>query len=400
MRAFGRSYDTGQKVCLDISAGQIARVTACSPIQDAETQRDRTQRSGKPWPWIAPGLIDIQVNGYGGQEFSSADLTVEKVDRIARQMDAFGVTRFCPTITTGRLDVLRHALKTIAEACDASVATARRIAGIHLEGPYVSPLDGPRGAHPREHCRVPDMDEFQRLQDAARGRIRILTLSVEFEAAARFVEQVSRSGVVVGIGHTAADSDAIRAAVDAGARLSTHLGNGAHAMLPRHPNYIWDQLAEDRLTAGLIVDGHHLPPAVVKTLVRAKTPARCLLVSDMAGQAGLAPGRYEGGLCDVEILPTGRLVIAGQTQLLAGATMPIGTGVTNVMRFADVGLSDAVAMATERPAELLEIAPGRLEPDKPADLVLFSTDPEFQVQATILGGDVVFGALPDLTGAD
>ena len=391
MQLFGRRYDTGQPLKLDVADGKIVQATPRT-LSTAEAER---------WPWIAPGLIDVQFNGYQGQEFSSSQLTPEKVADICQRMDAFGVARFCPTLTTESLEVLLHALRTIVAACDSLPEVARRVAGIHVEGPYLSTQDGARGAHPKEHCRPPDWDEFRQLQDAAEGRIKILTMSVEFDGSAAFVERVAASGVVVAIGHTAADSTQIRAAVDAGARLSTHLGNGCHSMLPRHVNYVWDQLAEDRLTAGLIVDGHHLPPEVVKTFVRAKTPQRCLLVSDMAGQAGLPPGRYQGELCEVEVLPSGRLVVAGQTELMAGATMPIGTGIANVMRFAGVSLAEAVAMAVHRPAQLLGIEPGDLRPGDAANLVLFDlTEPSaeadgtgFQVCTTLVDGEVTFGSV-------
>ncbi len=212
-----------------------------------------------------------------------------------------------------------------------------------LEGPYMSTEDGPRGAHPLAHCRRPNWDEFSRLQEAAGGRIVILTMSAEFEEAPDFIARATASGVVVSIGHTAASGAQIRAAVDAGAKLSTHLGNGAHRTLRRHPNYLWDQLAEDRLMASIIADGHHLPPEVVKTIVRAKSPLRTILVSDESGLAGLPPGRYQCSGCELEILSDGRLVIAGQDQLLAGASRPIGDGVVNVMRFAGVDLATAVA---------------------------------------------------------
>jgi len=266
MQLFGRRYDTSQAVRLEIAGERIADVT---PV---EAPGEDTQR----WPWIAPGLVDLQVNGCGGREFNSADLTSDDVAAVIRWMDRFGVTRFCPTLTTERFEVLQGALRVIAAACDGSAEIARRMAGIHLEGPYLSSEDGPRGAHPREYCRRPDWDEFQRLQEAAGGRIRLLTMAVEFDEAPAFIRRAANSGVVVAIGHTAANSDQIRAAVDAGARMSTHLGNGAHPMIHRHSNYIWDQLAEDRLVAGLICDGYHLPPAVVKAFVRAKTPQRCI----------------------------------------------------------------------------------------------------------------------------
>jgi N-acetylglucosamine-6-phosphate deacetylase len=338
-------------------------------------------------------MVDLQVNGYGGQEFSAPDITPEKVAEISRTIAGFGVTRFCPTLTTHRREVLQHALRTITAACEASREVARLIAGIHLEGPYISREEGVRGAHPREYCRPPDWDEFQQLQQSAGGRIRLLTMSVEFDGSAAFVARVVQSGVVLAIGHTAANAAQIRAAVDAGARLSTHLGNGCHPLLRRHCNYLWDQLAEDRLMASFIVDGHHLPPQVVKTFVRAKTPQRCILVSDMSGLAGQAPGRYAGSLGEVEILPSGRLVVAGQTELMAGASLPIGVGVANVMHFAGVGLAEAVAMATENPSRLLGITPGGLKPGDPADLVLFDLRQppdggaeQFHLRATLLDG--------------
>lgn len=377
-------------MCVELVDDKIVDV---APINADEGKLDT-------WPWVAPGLIDIQVNGFGGQEFSSLELTPQKVVEIGERFACDGVCRFCPTVTTQRFEVLAHAMRAIAAACDLSPRLAWQVAGIHLEGPYISPEDGPRGAHPREHCRAPDWDEFQRLQEAAGGRIRILTMAVEFDGAADFIKKVVNSGVIVAIGHTAAESEHIRQAVDAGARLSTHLGNGARGILRRHPNYIWDQLAEDRLTASLIADGHHLPPEVIKTFVRAKTPQRCILVSDMSGLAGLAPGRYQSNLTEVEILPNGRLVIAGQNQLLAGASAPLGVGVSNVMRFAKLDLATAVAMATSQPARLLGLPAATLEAGAPADLIQFrlaqaakGRPAGLEVACTIVAGQVAAGRL-------
>jgi len=159
--------------------------------------------------------------------------------------------------------------------------------------------------------------------------------------------------------------------------------------LPRHPNYIWDQLADDRLAASLIVDGHHLPPAVVKSFVRAKTPDRCILVSDLTGMAGMPAGKYaDTSLGDVDILEDGRLVVAGQTELLAGASQPISVGIGNVMRFAGVDLSTAVDMATRHPARLINCRLGVFEPNAPADFVLFEMDDEgsIRVRQTVVCG--------------
>jgi N-acetylglucosamine-6-phosphate deacetylase len=384
MDLIGRRYDTGELIRLEVAGDKVHTVT---PITvDPRHPNDH--------PWIAPVLCDLQVNGYGGQEFSSPTLTPEAVQRIARQMDAFGVARSCPTVTTNGPEVMLHAVRTIAAACEASPAVAYGLPGIHVEGPFISPIDGPRGAHPLAYVRPPDWDEFQRLQEAAGGRIRILTLSPEYDGAAAFIRRVADTGVIVAIGHTAATPEQVRAAADAGATMSTHLGNGAHALIPRHRSYLWAQLADDRLTAGLIVDGHHLPPDVVKTFLRAKTPARCVLVSDISGLAGLAPGRHHSEMCELEILPGGKLVVAGQSELLAGASAPLGTCVANVLRFGEVSLAEAIGMAAIHPARLLGIQPGGLDPGDPADLVLFDLirsdgeqPPRFEVRRVLIHGE-------------
>jgi N-acetylglucosamine-6-phosphate deacetylase len=378
-----RRFDTGQAVCLTIAGERIVSIEPAPSSSNAAL------------PWISPGFVDLQVNGYGGQEFNDAKLTVEQVERICLSQDACGVTRFLPTLTTDGHAVLAHGMRTIASACEQSADVRARVAGIHLEGPFLSKEDGPRGAHPLAHCRPPDWGEFSRLQEAAGGRIRLLTISPEYDVAAAFIAEAVASGVLVAIGHTAATSNQIRAAADAGARMSTHLGNGAHGQIRRHPNYIWDQLADDRLTASLIVDGHHLPPAVVKSFVRAKTPERCVLVSDITGMAGQPPGRYRTtGLGEVEMLEDGRLVVAGQRQYLAGAAQPIGVGVANVMQFAGVDLAAAIEMASGRPAALIGEPPGRLVAGDLANLILFelSGNGPLRVAATFQRGQQVFGA--------
>lgn len=379
----GLRYDTGQAVAV---AFEGPRIAAASPLT--------APRDGLPW--LAPALVDLQVNGYDGQEFSSPDLTPEHVRAIVARHIPFGVGALCPTLTTNSAEVFATALAAISAACERWSAVAHAVPGIHLEGPYLSPHDGPRGAHPAEHCRPPDWDEFCRWQSAAGGRVRLVTLSPEYAEAPAFIGRAVRSGVLVSIGHTAATSEQIRAAVDAGATLSTHLGNGAHRTLPRHPNYLWDQLADDRLTASLICDGHHLPPEVVQSFVRAKTPARCILVSDESGLAGLPPGRYASSGCELEILDDGRLVIAGQRQLLAGASRPLGTGVANVMRFAGVSLREAIEMAAVGPAALLGRPACRFVPGDPADLVAFDLvdapdgSLSFDVRQTIIRGAVAY----------
>jgi N-acetylglucosamine-6-phosphate deacetylase len=197
-----------------------------------------------------------------------------------------------------------------------------------------------------------------------------VTLAPEHDGALPFIERLAASGVVVALGHTAADGRRLRDAVKAGARLSTHLGNGSHALLPRHDNYIWQQLADDDLWASIICDGHHLPPAVVRCIVRVKTPARTVLTCDASYLAGMPPGRYRQGEQAFEVAAEGKVVVPG-TGYLAGSWAFTDLCVGKALRFAGVSLKDAVDMASARPRELLGLPPRRLEPGEPAELFLF-----------------------------
>lgn len=352
--------------------------TECDPNTDA--------------PWISPGWIDLQVNGYEGLDFAA--MHASDVAEVTARLAADGVTRYLPTITTNPHDVTRDALARIAEAIRTSPRQTHAIIGIHLEGPYISREDGPRGAHPLACCREYDWNEFCVWQEAAEGRIRLITLSPEYPSAPEFIRKATESGVVVAIGHTSASSDQIAAAVDAGAKLSTHLGNGCHAILPRHPNYLWDQLADDRLMASFIADGFHLPPATLKAMIQAKGMERSILVSDVTSLAGVPPGRYSTGLGDVEVLQDGRLVVAGQRTLLAGASLPLEVGVANAMNFAGLSLAEAVSLVTRNPARLLGLPAPTME-DGRGDFVLFSLRDapprqRIHILGTIQGGEIVY----------
>lgn len=358
----GRRYDTSDCVendCVEVTVND-GRIAAVTPIAGDSTL-----------PWISPGFIDLQVNGYRGIGFNDPALTPEKVAEVSLLTDQFGVTRYLPTLTTDSLERLGQSLATIARAIHDIPDVRLRVPGIHLEGPFISPEDGPRGAHPKQHVRPPDWDAFQKLQQAAGGHIRLTTLSPEFDESPSFIGKAVACGVVVAIGHTKATTDQLRAAVDAGATLSTHLGNGSHPFIRRHPNYIWDQLAEDRLMASLIVDGHHLPPSVVKSMVRAKTPQRCILVSDKTNLGGMPAGIYRTPLGDIELLGEGKPVLAGQRDILAGAALPITVNLAKVMECAGVDLKAAIDMATVNPARLMSWDLPFLTPGQPANLTIF-----------------------------
>jgi N-acetylglucosamine-6-phosphate deacetylase len=347
-----------------------------------------------PAEFIAPGWIDLQVNGFAGVDYNSADASHQAIEHSILEMFRTGVTRFFPTVITGSGDGMIAALRNLADAKE-SIPSGAAMEAFHVEGPYISPDDGPRGAHPARWTRPPSLDEFHRFQDAARGNIRLITLSPEWPEAPRFIEAVVREGVVASIGHTRATAEEIDAAVDAGATLSTHLGNGAHATLPRR-NYIWDQLAEDRLAASFIVDGIHVAKSFLNVALRAKGLERSILVTDAVMPAGCTPGRYRLGEIDVDLSADGSVRLAGGTRL-AGSALRMDRAIENVMQLAGLSLRDAVAMATRNPARVGRI-PGRqrgLATGERADLVRLRFDDEsrrIEVLETYLDGRKVFDA--------
>jgi N-acetylglucosamine-6-phosphate deacetylase len=373
MRVRARHYATGERVDVVCNRGLIEAIedpTAVAADHEAG--------------WVAPAFFDLQINGCDGHGFSSERLTPESVRHVVDVCRRHGIGGLCPTLVTNSFAALAHGMATIRRAVESDPLVARAVPALHLEGPYLSPEDGPRGAHPRQHIRPPDWDEYRRLQDAAGGLIRLVTLAPEHDGALSFIERLTASGVVVALGHTAAKATRIQEAVSAGARLSTHLGNGSHAVLPRHDNYIWEQLGHDGLWASLITDGHHLPPAVVRCMVRVKTPARIVLTCDASSLAGMPPGRYREWEQDFEVLPEGKVVVPG-TPFLAGAWAFTDRCVGNAMRFASVSLREAVDMAGARPRELLGLPPRRLEVGQAAELMLFDWEPggDLCVRATI-----------------
>ena len=305
--------------------------------------------------WLAPGFFDLQVNGFAGADYNSPLTSHEDIAHSLRAMFSTGVTQVLPTVITGSPENLIGALRNLTQAKD-ELVEGRAIVGFHVEGPHISADDGPRGAHPRRWVRPPDVSEYRRWQEVTDGCVRLVTLSPEWPLAACYIETLARDGVVVSIGHTGATSAQIADAVSAGATLSTHLGNGAHATLPRHPNYIWEQLAEDRLSASFIVDGLHLPESFLRVALRAKTLARSVLVTDAVMPALCAPGEYMLGEVEVELREDQRVVLRGGTRL-AGSSLRMDHAIANVMRIAGVSLEDAVAMATVNPARLLNIEP-------------------------------------------
>jgi N-acetylglucosamine-6-phosphate deacetylase len=379
---YGRRYENGEPVRITVEGERIAAIEPAWPPHTAD------------WPWVAPGLFDLQINGRGGIWFGKAGITVDEVLQVLYEHFPFGVTRLCPTVITNSSEVLEAALTALRRACEREPWAAQMAPGVHLEGPYISGEDGPRGAHPKEHVRPPDWAEFERLQAAAGGRICLITLAPELPGAIDFIRRATASGVTVSIGHTAASGQEITAAVEAGARLSTHLGNGAHPVLRRHPNYIWEQLADPRLSASVIADGHHLPPSVLRSIIRVKGVRGVILTCDASGLAGCPLGAYTEGQMRMEILADGRIVVAGQRELLAGSAANTGRCVLEAMR-QGVSLADAFDMAGRNPARLLGFEEIRLRAGSRADLILFrlSEPDSLEIPATVAAGTLRAGTI-------
>jgi len=351
----GRDPASGAGIAVELEAERIAAIRPATAPADA---------------WLSAGLVDLQVNGYGGLDLNAPDLTPDIVADLVATLARLGTTTFLPTLITASEAQVTAALRTIAEARRQFPAVAHAVPGVHVEGPSISPQDGPRGAHPIEHVRPPDLAEFERWQAAGDGLVKLVTLAPEHAGAPGYIRALAARGVIVALGHSAATPEQIRAAVDAGARLSTHLGNGVAATLPRHPNLIWTQLADDRLAASFIADGHHLSADTFRAMLRAKGRDRAILVSDSVAVAGQPPGRYRqpvGG--DVEISADGRIGVAG-TPYLAGAGLPLAADLARAMTMAGLTPQEALPLVTENPGRLLGMR-GRLAIGEPADLVLW-----------------------------
>lgn len=362
----GIHYATGRVVRIGTANGLIHSIT------DVDENYHHDLNGKSALPMVAPALVDLQVNGFRGVDFNNPGLCPEEIVEACGMVEEQCVRSFYPTLITGSPDATSLKLKTLTRVIDEGGELSHALGGIHLEGPFISPEDGPRGAHAKEHCRIPDSELVKRWQDEARGNIRIITLAPELPGSGDLIGTCLELGMIVAIGHTAADGEDIKRAVDAGASLSTHLGNGAHAVLPRHPNYIWDQLAEDRLWASMMADGFHLDDSVLKVFARVKGE-KGILVSDSMCYAGMEPGNYEspvtGKVC---LTKEGKIHLEGQPGVLAGSATSLLGGVKEMARL--IGFSAAWDMASINPGRLMHPdLPGGLKVGAPDRLVLLDS---------------------------
>ncbi|MEM6846365.1 MAG: amidohydrolase family protein [Bacteroidota bacterium] len=367
---------TGQAEEYLIDAGIIQRI-------------NQLEEPSEDLSYVGPGLIDLQINGIHGVDFNDLSLTPPDLLDITYLLSKQGVTTFFPTLITNADENILYLLNTIKQACEAYPLVDNCIGGIHLEGPFISREDGARGAHPREYVQAPNWDLLQRFQQASGNRIKLITLAPEWDGSVTFIQQCRAAGIRVALGHTLADSEQIELAVKAGATLATHLGNAVPTVLPRHPNLLWDQLAQDDLYASIIADGFHLPNNFIKVVMKVKQE-RTLLISDATQFCGMPPGEYTTHIGGRVVLEShGRLAINDGSGLLAGATKSLLENVQFLLNEQLTSLSQAWSMASVYPAQFLgknvPLAVGQL-----ADLVQFSFNrEEVKIENVMKGGEWV-----------
>ena len=367
---------------ISLADGRIAQVERIGPEEQSA-------------PYCSPGFVDLQINGFAGIDFSSPDLDEAALARILPTLWSTGTTSIFATLITNTLEQLARNFRQLEQARKSVPGFAETVPGYHLEGPYMSP--GPsRGVHNPDLMRLPDIAEFERLQDAAGGNIRVLTVAPERPGALELIRHASRHGVVVALGHTDGGAGDIHQAAAAGAALNTHLGNGSPQMMHRHQAPFWAQLADDRLAACIICDGFHLPPEIVSIIHRTKGLANCILVTDAVHVAMLPPGRYSLVGKEIELLASGQ-VVAADGKSLAGSVATLGQCVCTFMNMTGVALPDAMELATTRPARFfpgLSICHG-FTPNEPANFILFAhRDGKIVVETTLLHGKPVYRRQP------
>ncbi len=364
-------------------------------ISEVTTLTERTTIPPDGEPVLAAGLVDLQVNGFRGLDLNEPEVSADTVIGMTEALAGVGVTTWVPTVVTTTEERVHHALGQVAAARAADPRVAAAVPFVHVEGPFISDQEGARGVHDPALVRPLDADEVARWSHR-HDLVGVVTVSPHTADAPEQIRRIRSHGIGVSLGHTHATTDQLRAAVDAGATLATHLGNGIPSQLPRHPNALWTLLAEDRVTAGVIADGHHLPAEVLTVMLRAKGVDRLFIVSDSTALAGRPPGRYRtavGGQVDVGA--DGRLSFVG-TDLLAGAGVDLAHGLRHLV--ADLGLdwASALALATTTPGRVVaqtrlgrSTRPvGRLEAGGRADLVVLAPDGPDRgaVEAVVAGG--------------
>jgi N-acetylglucosamine-6-phosphate deacetylase len=334
---------------------------------------------------LAPGFVDLHIHGGAGYDVMQTDES--GMAAIEQLLARHGVTTYFPTTVTAPLDQICAALERLASAIKLTAQEAssrgRRAqpVGIHLEGPFLS--HARRGVHPPENLVLPSVQTFDRLWQAARGRIRVMTIAPELEGAQEVIAAATARGVCVSLGHSDGDLESARAAVTSGARHATHVFNAMRPLHHREPGILGQVLTDPRISADIIADGIHLDPTIVKLFLKAKGPDAAVLISDAISATGMPDGRYRLGTFDVDV-QDGKCMADGK---LAGSVLTLDRAVRNVMQFADCDMQSALRLATLNPARVTGLKQcGRLEAGAQADMVVLG--PNSEVRNTIVGGEV------------
>jgi len=380
----GLLYLNKKPVSVEIKDGKIVSVQQIAKL------------SNESHPvYIAPGLIDNQVNGFAGVSFCLAggELNKEGIQKVTSELWKKGVTTYFPTLTTNSQEVLFKNFATLAKSKN-DEALNGSIAGYHLEGPYISPEDGYRGAHPLKFVRKPDWKEFMELYEASGRNILTVTIAPELDGAMEFIRKCTTMGITVAIGHHNASKAIVDQAVLNGARIATHLGNGCANMINRHNNPLWSQLANNQLMASIICDGFHLRDEEIAVFYKVKGPEKTIITSDVTSFATLPPGEYKNEDGEtIELTKEGMLRYPAQN-VLYGSASPISIGVIHIMNVTGCTLGDAIQMASTNPAKLYGLTDrGTIAPGKRADLILFElSDSELVIKKTYVNGKLVYNA--------
>ena len=338
---------------------------------------------------MAPGYVDLHIHGSAG--FDVMDEDAEALPAIEQLLARHGVTSYFPTTVTAPMDTTLRALERLASAIEkrerdyerknrnADSTDRARPLGIHLEGPFISHVR--RGVHPPENLLAPTLATFERFWQAARGRIRMMTIAPELEGAPEVIAEAARRGVSVSLGHSDADFEAAERGIAAGARHATHTFNAMRPLDHRSPGILGAVLTDGRVSADIIADGVHLDPAIVKLFAQAKGPEQTVLITDATSATGMPDGRYRLGSFEVEV-SDGKCMAHGS---LAGSVLTMDRAVRNLVRFAEWDLPQGVAAATRNPARVARIAnKGVLAVGSDADFVVLNQEGE--VLRTFIGG--------------
>ena len=380
----GLLYLTKKPVSVEIKDGKIVRIQQLKKLSD----------QSHPF-YIAPGLIDNQVNGFAGVSFCFAggELTKEGILKATQELWKKGVTTYLPTLTTNTTEVLKHNFALLANSKNDKELHGS-IAGFHLEGPYISPIDGYRGAHPLKYVRKPDWNEFMEFYEASGKNIVTITVAPELDGSMEFIQKCTALGIIVAIGHHNGTKAIIDEAVENGARITTHLGNGCANMINRHVNPLWPQLANDKLMASIICDGFHLRDEEITVFYKVKGPDKTIITSDVTSFAALPPGEYKNEEGEtIELTKEGMLRLPVQN-VLYGSASPITKGVAHIMKVTGCSLAEAIRMSSTNPAKLYHLNDrGTIETGKRADLILFEIgDSELVIKKTYVEGELVYAA--------